>query len=165
MGTNLGSTGNNWQSLGAGALYGTNTALGGGGTFSRSELDSRRMGVARTPQAEYPDGYLGTINNRRGDRLLDSVKTSVNSRSYSRGVHVGTRVDPSDYFWPESLQPDRGLIAEASGQRPQLVGILAPITLVNDGKAPGAERTANGATTTIDPIRASKMQHLRPSWS
>lgn len=159
------STGNNWQSLGAGALYGTNTAVGGGGTWSRSELDGRRMGVAQTPEAIYPDGYLGTIRSRRDDRLLRAVQTSVNQRSYDRGVHVGTRVDPSDYFWPEQLQPDRGLTAEARGQRPQLIGHLVQATLVNDGKAPGQQRTMNGATTVINPLIASSLQHLRPSWS
>lgn len=159
------SSGNNWQSLGAGALYGTNTAVGGGGTFSRSEMDARRMGVAREPQAEYPDGYLGTIRSRRDDRLLKAVQTSTNQRSYDRGVHVGTRVDPSDYFWPAQLQPDRGLENEARGRKTQLIGHLAQATLVNDGKAPGQERTMNGATTVINPLVASSLRHLRPSWS
>ena len=55
---------------------------------------------------------LGTINSRRGDRLLDNLKTRQNQRSYVRGVHKGERIDPSDYFFPPELQPTAGLARE-----------------------------------------------------
>ena len=59
----------NTQSLGAAGMAGTYTNYGGGGTpVARSELDFLRLGVGRAPQAEYPDGYLGTIRSRRDDR-------------------------------------------------------------------------------------------------
>ena len=39
--------------------------------YAHDQLDALRMYWRRTPEAQYPDGYLGTINPRRGDRLLD----------------------------------------------------------------------------------------------
>lgn len=157
----MATSSSNIQSLGAAGLYGTYTALGGGGTFARDELDGMRMGVGRTPEAEYPDGYLGAIPSRRGDRLLDSVKDRQNERSYSRGVHVGTRVSPRDYFWPTDQQPDRGLKREARGLRQApLLELTPPPHLVNDGKTD----TPNELPGEINPARAVQFLHLRPSW-
>jgi hypothetical protein len=94
-----------------------NTVGGGGGMgpFFRDALDARRSMYNQTPEAQYPDGYLGTINSRRGDRLLDSLKNRQNQRSYVRGVHKGERIDPSDYFFPPELPADGGLQREAMG--------------------------------------------------
>lgn len=165
MPSNLGgSTGNNWSALGAAALYGTGTAVGGGGTMARSELDARRMGIGRTPQAQYPDGYLGTINNRRGDRIVDSVKNNLNKRSYTRGVHKGERIDPRDYCWPKDMQPDRGLQYEARGEKAPLLGNTIQPMLVNDGKAPGASQTPYGPSTTVNPARVTQLGHLMPRY-
>lgn len=76
----------------------------------RDRLDAARSGMAGfVPSAEYPDGYLGTIQSRRQDRFLDSLKGQINQRSYQRGVHKGERIDAADYFWPGELQPDRGI--------------------------------------------------------
>jgi hypothetical protein len=81
-------------------------------------MDFARMGVGRAPQAEYPDGYLGTIRSRRDDKgkpyamsdtVLDSLKNRQNQRAYQRGVHKGERIDPASYMWPENLEPDRRL--------------------------------------------------------
>ncbi len=47
-----------------GNIVGHGTAL----PSAISELDGQRLGIGRTPQAEYPDGYLGTIRSRRDDR-------------------------------------------------------------------------------------------------
>src|SRR5262252_4503177 len=79
------------------------------GPFFRDALDARRSAYNRTPEAMYPDGYLGTINTRRGDRLLDSLKNRANQRSYQRGVHKGERIDPADYMWPGKIQPTDGV--------------------------------------------------------
>lgn len=94
-----------------------NTVAGGGGMgpYFRDALDARRSMYNRTPEAMYPDGYLGTINTRRGDRLLDNLKNRQNQRSYVRGVHKGERIDPADYYFPPELQPDAGLRREAQG--------------------------------------------------
>ena len=107
----------NWQYLGANGYIGAYTTTGGGGTpvIPRSDMDYLRLGVGRKPEAEYPDGYLGTIRTRRDDRgrpnstsdkVLDSMKTRVGQRSYQRGVHRGERIDPSDYYYPDGFEPD-----------------------------------------------------------
>lgn len=123
----------------------------------RSGLDARRsMQNNRTPSAEWPDGYLGTIQSRREDRLLDSVKNRVNQKSYQRGVHKGERIDPSDYFWPEQFQPTDGLAQQARGLRySSRIYSGRPTRLVNDGKAP---------VGVIDPTRQDYLRSMRPKW-
>lgn len=82
----------------------------------RDPLDAARSGMGGfIPSSAYPDGYLGTIQSRREDRLLDSLKGRINQRSYQRGVHKGEQVDAADYFWPGELQDDRGLRQQAMG--------------------------------------------------
>lgn len=169
----------NVQYLGANGYVGAYTTTGGGGTpvTTRSGLDALRMGVGRTPAAEYPDGYLGTIRSRRDDRgvptdtVLDSLKNRQNQRAYQRGVHKGERIDPAQYYWPEGLEADRRLrarvnaVAEdgtitlrvarnAPNQR------LAPApALVNDGKA-NIQATVPGELKT-----SRQFDHMRPRWS
>lgn len=165
----------NWQGLGAGGLYGTDTAVGGGGSAGlapvpRSTLDASRMAMGRTPEAEYPDGYLGPIRSRRDDKgkpyavadvVLDSLKNRQNERSYQRGVHKGERIDQSDYFWPERLQPDRGLVNQSRGLKTAPAFELTPAPhLVNDGKA----NTSSDQPGVIDVKRAAQFSHLRPAW-
>ena len=48
--------------------------MASGRTLIADALDARRSMYNQTPEAQYPDGYLGTINTRRGDRLLDNLK-------------------------------------------------------------------------------------------
>lgn len=111
-----GSTGQNFQYLppyGVGTSGAIEHAGGVQGIVFRDRLDAMRSGMAGfVPSAEYPDGYLGTIQSRREDRLLDTLKDQVNQRSYTRGVHKGEKIDADDYFWPTGLQPDRGLVRE-----------------------------------------------------
>lgn len=150
----------NWSALGAGSFYGTSAAVGGGGNLARDQLDAARMGVARVPSAEYPDGYLGNVNSRRGDRLLDALKQ--NNRSYTRGVHVGERIDASDYFWPPELGPQRGLKNEARGiKTAPMLSLAPPPHLVNDGKSD----PTNNVPGVIDPQRVAQLSRLRPPWS
>lgn len=95
---------------------GSQVISGGGGSLDpywHNEMDARRSMFRRVPSAQYPDGYLGTITSRREDRLLDSIKHRENARSYTRGVHKGERIDPVDYFWPESFHPMSGLLRQA----------------------------------------------------
>ena len=153
----------NYQALGAGGLYGGNIV--GHGTAlpsALSELDHARLGIGRTPEAEYPDGYLGTIRSRRDDRLLDSTKSRVSQKSYQRGVHKGERIDQSDYFWPMELNPQRGLQNQLKGRKTVYVEQLTvPVQLVNDGKA-GHQSNEPGR---IDMHRQRQLARLMPNWS
>jgi hypothetical protein len=161
-------------------MYGTNTVYGGGGVpVARSELDFLRLGVGRAPQAEYPDGYLGTIRTRRddrgrasgtSDRVLDALKVRVGQRTYQRGVHRGERIDIQDYYYPEGLDPMRGIARQMKGKR---VGstihvkrgvenaMAAPAPhLPNDGKA----NMRSTSPMSLDKRRVDQMSRMRPAW-
>lgn len=130
-------------------------------TAYRDDRDRQRSGVL-VPQQGYPDGYLETVNpNRRYDRLLGQLRRQ-NARSYSRGVHAGSRAQPEGYMWPEDFQPTNGLMALAAGvkQAPRLD--LAPgyHRLTNDGKPmPRAAGSIYGM-----PEQADNFRQWRPPW-
>lgn len=180
----MSSSHQNWQYLGASGYIGAYTTTGGGGTpvTPRSSMDFLRMGVGRAPQAEYPDGYLGTIRTRRddkgkpysiGDTVLDSLKNRQNQRAYQRGVHRGERIDPAQYLWPENLEPDRSLskknykLTEIEGavvylgkrNAPKMALAPAP-HLVNDGKA----NISSNIPAEFNPRIAQNFTHLKPRW-
>ena len=69
----------------------------------------------RTPEATYPDGYLGTVPSRRGDRLMDGLKARTTNRPYTRGIHKGERIDHRDYVWPPEFNLWTGLEYQAAG--------------------------------------------------
>lgn len=147
--------------------------VGAGGTRLRDQLDARRMGVGGTPDAAYPDGYLGTIQSRREDRLLDSLKTRQNQRSYQRGVHKGERIDAADYFWPDEFNPGSGLLNQS---RARQVGNTvntprqAPLMTVAEEMTaygeilPARARDATTSVRVINPERRAQMKHLAPNW-
>lgn len=135
---------------------------GGPEPFFRDSLDASRAMYRNTPEAQYPDGYLGTIRSRRDDRLLDSLKNRQNQRSYQRGVHKGERVDQADYYWPADMQPYSGLERQATtGLR------FAPQGMVESVMGPNprtpAPRGAEGIIEMND-RRGSQLAHLSPSW-
>lgn len=175
----------NWQYLGASGYVGAYTTTGGGGTpiVPRSDMDYLRLGVGRAPQAEYPDGYLGSIRTRRDDKgkpyavsdtVLDSLKARQTQRGYQRGVHKGERIDPGEYMWPDGLQPDRrvkvkaklvdnegGLIMNVRRNAPKLA--LAPHPhLVNDGKT---GILADVPAEYPDVRITHNFDHLKPRWT
>jgi len=174
------NTHQNVQNLGAGGMYGTNTNYGGGGVpVARSELDFLRLGVGRTPQAEYPDGYLGTIRTRRddkgrnsstSDRVLDGLKVRVGQRTYQRGVHRGERIDVQDYYYPEGLDNMRGIARQMKGRKQGNVivtkrnadqAMFAPAPhLPNDGKA----NMRSTSPMSLDKRRVDQMARMRPVW-
>jgi hypothetical protein len=145
-------------------------------------MDFERMGVGRAPQAEYPDGYLGTIRTRRDDKgkpyamsdtVLDSLKNRQNQRAYQRGVHKGERIDAANYMWPANLEPDRRVkqknyrLAEVDGavvfitKRNAPKDSLAPAPhLVNDGKA----NISSNVPAEFNPRTGQNFQHLKPRW-
>lgn len=131
--------------------------------WSRDPLDARRM-AQFTPEARYPDGYLGTIRSRRDDRLLNAVKERQSDRPYQRGVHKGERVDPRDYYW------DPGVITPNDG-------IVRGMQAVYDGKvfhqqrfAPlsteGPERMVGDGQMNMrrPPVDATTLADMRPNW-
>ena len=170
----------NIQNLGASGLYGTNTTYGGGGVpIARSDLDFLRMGVGRQPQAEYPDGYLGTIRSRRDDRgrpssvsdkVLDGLKVRIGQRSYQRGVHRGERIDASDYYYPAGLENTRGIARQMRAVKDGNVyrvergvenAMAAPAPhLPNDGKA----NMRSTSPQSLDKRRVDQMARMRPAW-
>ena len=170
----------NTQSLGANGMYGTYTNYGAGGTpVARGELDGLRMGVGRAPQAEYPDGYLGTIRTRRDDRgrpngqsenVLDSLKVRIGQRSYQRGVHRGERIDMQDYYYPEGLDNMAGIRRQMKAakngvrsQRHAPVSKLVPAPhLPNDGKA--GPTVKSDSPMQINQARQDQMARMRPQW-
>lgn len=154
----------NIQANGAGGLYGTSTVYGGGGMVSaRDILDYARLGSpGRTPEAEYPDGYLGTrTGSRREDKLLDKIG-SMNRRSYVRGVHKGERIDPGDYVWPANWRPDRGLQFEAMGAKTMLAAD-GPEPRLTHAMRDMPPPPVSGPVGT-DPHRNGQLAHLLPAW-
>jgi hypothetical protein len=161
--------GQNIQSLGAGGLYGNYTSVGGGGTFrdlgtARDPIDFARMGSpGQTPEAQYPDGYIGSgtggTGSRREDRLANTIN-DLNRRPYTRGVHKGERIDPADYLWPSDMQPNRSLMSRrANSMRTPLVGHEQPV-LVRGGKD-----LPPPMAVVPDEHRQGQLSHLRPPWS
>jgi hypothetical protein len=125
----------------------------------RDQMDARRSMWRRTPEAEYPDGYLGTITGRRQDRLIQAIGKQMNRRVYDRGVHKGERIDQSDYFWPADQDPMRGLAAQAYGVRQVPIQTVPERMIVNDGKALPYD---NAALVVLDPNRRDQLKRLSP---
>lgn len=151
-----------------------NGGAGVGALHFRDPLDARRaMTGDRVPQAEYPDGYLGTIQSRREDRLLNSVKGRLTQRSYQRGIHKGERIDPQDYLWDETFNPQTGLEYQARGlkwtQRGSAVERLQYLGQTEFSSE--AEKRSFlgrfGVSDTpleVDPVRQQKLSRLLPKW-
>lgn len=146
---------------------GVGTAVTMGPTpYFRDNKDAQLSGFRTAVDAQYPDGYLGTMSsNRRQDKVLGTL-SRMNARQYSRGVHKGERVNSTDYFWPEEFNQYSALKAEAQGMRFALAG-AEPVRLTNDGKVgprgiPRGED--NGEATEISPERRSQLKSLAPRW-
>lgn len=119
--------GSNWW-VSAGGFEGLSggTTVGGGGSTDiispRSDMDARRMANQFAPGASYPDGYLGTITDRREDRLLGAVQSRLTDRSYQRGVHKGERLGADSYYWTRDCNPDAGITRESMAQLADVEG-------------------------------------------
>ena len=110
---------------------------GGGGTpivGFRSILDARlAAATGKTPEAQYPDGYLGSVVDRRQDKLLQTVRN--NARSYTRGVHKGSKIAGQDYFWPDDFNPYTTLEKRLHGSRVRFAAQGNPLErLAHGGK-------------------------------
>jgi hypothetical protein len=149
---------------------------GGGQTLAgyRDILDARRSAATpRTPGAEYPDGYLGTVNSRREDRLLNAVQTRLTSRNYQRGVHKGEKIGANDYFWPPEFGPMSGLEAQARGEKWTAIGSTPAEQINHMGKNHLLTPEEMGRTAAqynvkeilpVDPVRQAKLTSMLPTW-
>lgn len=131
----------------------------------RNAKDARLASYGASPDTQHPDGYLGTIVNRRQDKLQGALARQ-NQRSYSRGVHKGERVNPGDYIWPDEFNLQTGLVLQSQGKKFAPPG-AEPVRLTNDGKA-GPRAVPQGISREqyeiIDAERRSTLKTLVPSW-
>lgn len=160
---------------------GSTVYSGGGGAAGipyRGALDAAR---SKAPQgaSDYPDGYLGTIIDRREDRVLNAVQKKLGDKRYQRGVHKGEKIDSSEYFWGTEFNPQTGLEYEAQGLKWTARGSTGTERLAHMGK--------NGITSPVeraemyrqygeeppptsdlfgpaDPARAEYMKSMLPTW-
>lgn len=149
----------------------TNSGVPGGGSkvfplsksgpepWYRDDMDKARS-AARTPDAEYPSGYLGTTRSRREDRLKSGGGNRRTKHHYQRGVHRGSRAEPDAYFWDNDLHPMAGLEAQAQGRKWAPTGGPVNTHLTNDGKnmPRGAQSLAG------DPGRTTIPTRVHPGW-
>lgn len=134
---------------------------GVGAVIFRDPLDARRsMQGARVPAAEYPSGYLGAMQSRREDRILDKLKRDLKQRSYQRGVHVGERADPSAYFWPPELDPYTAGIT-----RQLMTGMRAAPLMTMTEEIEAFGRPRSDILVPVNPQKASDLRSLAPGWS
>lgn len=145
--------------------------------FAHNYLDAMRMNWRRTPEATYPDGYLGTIPSRRGDRLMDGLKARQNNRPYTRGIHKGERLDQRDYFWPPEFNLWSGLENEMTGMRwtpPNLDTHLEYERYPTDRNHQGPRSVGQGNRYARDgtqtavgttPERVSTLRSQAPGWA
>jgi hypothetical protein len=127
--------------------------------------DQKLAAFGASPDTQHPDGYLGTMTNRRHDKILGKIARQ-NQRQYSRGVHKGERVNPGDYVWPSEFNLQTGLMLQAEGKKFSPVG-AEPVTLTNDGKS-GPRGIPRGLDRPqqqqIDMERRKRLKTLAPSW-
>lgn len=159
---------------------GSVTQYGGGGgnplTGFRSILDAKlAAATGKTPEAQYPDGYLGSVIDRRQDKLLQTVRN--NARSYTRGVHKGSRISPTDYFWPDDFTPYSSLERRMAGDTHRYSASGNPLErLAHGGKYltnEEAKQFAEDLNIAYDPqmkvvspqVRAFHAKFNMPGWS
>lgn len=140
---------------------GSEVRSGGGGGYpvvgARSALDMRRMMQSgRVPDAQYPDGLLGTTSSRRQDKLLQSYGAGGRyDRPYDRGVHKGEKLDRDAYSWPSWLTPMTGIERQARTDKR-----WAP-----HGQAPDVPSyPGSNAQPNPQPLQAVDLARFRPSW-
>ncbi len=168
-------------------------AYGGGGAdilTARDPLDAKRMAAGFAPGASYPDGYLGTITNRREDRDLAVLQSRLTPNSYQRGVHRGEKAPKGAYYWEPGFNPQSGLERQMQSQLEDSEGATVFVSarhtvsgdpvemLAHDGKVASMTSRqkdqamikaggdpAKNPVTVVDPSRAAKMRPMLPRWS
>ena len=142
----------------------TTAALGPAPNF-RSSKDYLLSGYRTGVETQFPDGYLGNMEgNRRADKILGHIER-MNLRQYSRGVHKGERINPTDYIWPDEFNKFTSLQMLSEGLKFAPVG-MEQRRMTNDGKISGADamrRAQPGSEKIpINPERQSRLRHLMP---
>jgi hypothetical protein len=143
-------------------------------TQLRDPLDAKRAAAGtQGPGSDYPDGYLGTIQSRREDKLLDSLKTRLNQRSYQRGVHKGEQVDAADYFWPAEFNAQSGLQRQSAAVQvgnvimtPRQVPVMtvAEEVMAYGDVMPARLRSGSAQPIPVNPDRRNQLARLMPDW-
>lgn len=150
-------------------LPGAGSAVVGGGGSTRltgaQAISQARQNLSapRLGDAEYPDGYLGTLNSRRSDRLNNSGPRTTernNTRPYTRGVHKGSRLGAKDYQWPTDFNPMTGIEHQMRGQKWTATGSPEGTHLVNAGKT--QQPTASDVDQNAE--RLTALRALLPEW-
>lgn len=157
-----------WSGAGADPQGGESAPVLGPTPLFRSPKDRQLSAWGTSPDVQHPDGYLGTqsTTTRRSDKLVRAVHRQ-NSRSYSRGVHKGERINPGDYHWASDFHPLSGIERQAQGGARQAPVGQEPVTLTNDGKAGprGTPSTLDRPQLeVIDAERQSRLKGLLPRW-
>jgi hypothetical protein len=95
-----------------------------------------------------------------------------NQRPYDRGVHKDTRLDMSDYLWPEEFNLMSGIENELTGMRfVSAAYAIAPLQLTNRGKPNTRDynqmtgRPDTGTPIQPDPERQAALRRMLPHWS
>jgi hypothetical protein len=149
-------TGSNWYVDQYPAAVPGGTAVGGGGNseviMPRSSLDAARMANGFAPGASHPDGYLGTITDRRQDRLMGAIQNRLTDKSYQRGVHKGERLGRDDYYWTADVNPDAGIQRQSMVQLVNQEGGIVMMTPRSTPVGNPVENlTAMGNKATLTP--------------
>lgn len=119
----------------------------------RDQLDAARSMWYKTPEAQYADGYLGTIDaNRRQDRM----RALVNVKTYARGPQAGDQVDPKGYVWTDEVNMTIGIEMEAQGLRFTQQGTYAKVI---------AERAAQMSGVVQVQPGADRLMRFKPPWA
>jgi hypothetical protein len=144
------------------------------------ELDALRSMWRRTPEADYPDGYIGTVDSKRRARLRNNEPQNMRhdgNQPFRRGVHKGERLDAQSYFWPPEFQPFSALEYEAAGMKYVIPGVLSDAGMMQLDLDPAqpqfnrvAARGVPGRVGTAvwgneEPNRSADLRRLAPQWS
>jgi hypothetical protein len=117
----------------------------------------RMMQGGYTPDAQYPDGYLGASTGRHQDKLLQSYGANTRyDRPYDRGVHKGDRLDQGDYDWPSWLSPMSGIRRQAHSNA----------RFVPHGHAPDVPSIpgSNASPSQSGPPKPADLAKFAPTW-
>jgi len=153
-----------WNSPSEPPGVGTAVTFGPAPVF-RNAKDQALAGFRSNPEAQYPDGYLGTMSsNRRQDKVLGTL-SRMNARQYSRGVHKGERINPGDYLWPDEFNKWTALNLQTKGIKYSPPG-AEPTRLLRDGHyvPRGLPRNNENQQEQINPERRARLKVLAPNW-